>query len=662
LSSGGSLRAGAYGQIRASGAIDANDVFVVQGLGIVSGSAAALGGLTRGANLTLSRRAVIGHQALDQATANNLGASADLLFGVSSDFSTDASRALGAGTPWLGLAAGEISAQRSITRGTLNIDTTALREFAIVGFPFYQFGSRDSVSLRLTDTAGPLAFNLVGGAPVPARVSGIVRFDASAPVYAAFTRFVVADNAMLRATRAGCFGATTPLPVDLTSGTLTADANANSTNLLISAGDLTLLGRGNVTLLAKDAVSLFAGLSISRLLRPGAGVLQVSTNTAALNSQNRFKIASAPVLRGKTGAPADQTIVDPFVVHDSGGMGDFLSYDTNGLKVATYSGTDAAVANAGEIVNQVTNTIVSGARSLYGLRFATAASSVAIAVSGGTLNLGVLSDGPPVERAPQAGLIMTSPTTVNNNTFNISSALDFGGCELCACVVNKSVNSVGLLSGPVTGTGGITKFGVGRLQLSNAANSIDGSVTIWDGTLQINGGNGLNDTAMVHVAPFGTFDLVNATNNTETLAALSGVGMVRIAAGKTLAVTGMLTAGGASGSLTVTNGGTLYLADNAVLAFDLDCVNTAAETPRLALNNSTLLLGSNVRLRINSLANRPFGSFSRTFALIGGVMSGTFAGLQTPAGTIGLLVYDAGSRTLSVRLNPAQPGVVMQFK
>lgn len=660
LTAGGRLQVKPYGQVRLSGAIDAADTFTVLADGILSGGATQLGGLSRGGNLTLARNAVIGHHSLSQTTAASLGTAADLLFGVSSDFTAASSRGFGAGTPWRGIAAGELLGVRAVTQGTFSIDTTGLDEFVLNSFPFTHFSNISTYGLRLSSSAGALAFNLASGSPVPARVNGLVHFDAASPTFGAFSGFTVSDAATLRAIRAGCLGAT-PLPVALASGTLRIDAVHNAANLAVSAGDLTVGGRGMLPLVAQDATSKFASLTANQLLRAGKGTLRVSSTTASLNSQNQIKFTTAPTLQGKSGAPADQTILAPWTV-SSDSYGDFLTYDANGVKVASYSGTDVTAANAGELISQGANAAVSGTRSLYGLKlYGTAAN---VTVSGGTLKLGVLSDSPTEVRASQAGLILSSTAANNSRTHTISSAIDLGTSELAAYVVSYVLNSQGVLSGNVTGTGGLTKFGTGLLRLTGAANALSGDVTVWDGIVQVNGGNGFDSAASLYVGPYGTFDLGNVTGNTETFASVAGLGTLKIATGKTVAVTGTLTAGTAAAPLTVTTGGTVSLGSTAKAVFDLDYRSEPKTTARLAMTASALNLASGASVKIGSLANAPSGFAPVTFTLISyGTLVGTFSSnVECPAGVTGSLVYDGVSKQIKVTLEPQSVGTVLLVK
>jgi autotransporter-associated beta strand protein len=345
-------------------------------------------------------------------------------------------------------------------------------------------------------------------------------------------------------------------------------------------------------------------------------------------------------------------------------MGDFLTYDAGGLQRATYSGTNTAVAVAGEIINQTSSSVVSGTRSLYGVRFASSVGSATIGVSGGTLKLGVLADSPTEVRAPQAGLIMTSPTTINTVTFSISSDVDLGSSELAAFVVNKAANSTGRLSGNVSGTGGLTKHGAGRLELTGTANAISGPVAIWEGSLQVNGGNGLDDAATVSIGTFGTLDLVNATGNSDSVASLSGIGTVKIAAGKTLAVTGTLTAGDTENSLSITTGGTLFLPGSATLSVDLDYANSPTGTPRLVMSSTALQLGAGAKLKLNSLLNRPTGTFNRSFVLASyASRTGSFATqVDVPGGLVAQVVHDDVNKVIRLDVTAGSRGTVIAIK
>ncbi len=631
LSSGGSIQVNPQGLARLSGAIDSGDSFSVVANGMISGDSTALGGLTRGGNLALANGAVMGHNALDQATANGLGTGADLLFGVGADFTTAVSRNFGYGTPWKGVAVAELTAQRSVTRGTFAIDTTGLSEFVLQGVALPQFTSINSYGLKLTDTAGALSFALAGGSAVPARIRGVVVLDAGTNYsYAAFTKFTASPRATLQITRAGALGGTTTATsrdVDLDSATLSQYtlAVAGGTG---TVGALSVAG-GSSLYVGRKTAGTPDTLAVDSLARVGAAVLAIDNKNEPLGGQDRVAVTSnSGLMRG--------SIVDPWIVGigpRGGSGGDFLVYAASGF-------TNAASLYTGVFGNGniVTNPalVPGGILTADSLRLTANVTNAAA-----TIRLGVLSDG---SQADRAAILVP-----DGNQPSVAPAINAGSSEL----IISAGGSMGgpskyfNFNGPVTVTNGLTVWGPNNARLYSTSNAIRGQVMV-HGTLLIGGGNGVDDSALVTVGPFGTFGVIAPASNTETVASLSGIGTVDIAAGKTNLITGTLAAGNAAYSLTVTSAGTLALGGGATAAFDLDYLDTSTGTPRLIMSSAALQVGAGAKVKLTSLANMPAGAFNRTFVLVQyGSKTGAFAPVvESVPGVAASLVYDDANKLI----------------
>lgn len=613
----------------------ANDKFNIQAGGIISGNATQLGALTRGVNVSLVSGAIVGHTALNQATINSLPTDASLLFGVFNKLNSAVSVNVGAGTPWGGLSGGDSQAYANgnnlLQQGTVAIDTTGLSAFMLQGlqeqngaFNVFYTGVNP---LYLGSGASAPAFTLRNGSSaIPARIQGYVIVD-STPNFAAFNKFVVANNGILTTTRSGGLAS---LPIDLQGGALYLQAAAaGSPN---TAGAITVAGDSIIEVARKTAGTPDT-LTLASITRTGRGVLRLWDVNSALGGDERMVVTDTTGLtRGN--------IVDPWIFRQkqdyNSSICDFLTYGATGFTNATALYT--TTFGNGAIMSGVTSS--SGSVNADSMRL------TASITGSGTINLGVLPDG---SRAARAGLLN------NAGTYTVAPAIDMGGAELIVGVTGSGGQIT--LSSHLAATNGLTlvsaPFGSGQyFELRGTANDVRGPINILNGMMRINGGNGFSDNAAVYVDGDGSLYFVTLTGNIETIADLSGAGKVDIASGKTLVVTNQLTAGDATSSLTVTNTGTFYLTNNATASFDLDYVNTPTTTPRLQASGAALTIGAGAKVKLNSLANIPAGDYDVTYALVAyGSKTGTFSTkVQVPDGVDARLVYDDANKLIKLEV------------
>lgn len=227
------------------------------------------------------------------------------------------------------------------------------------------------------------------------------------------------------------------------------------------------------------------------LVRAGSGTLaiELSAGIGQLGVTTFFKSAG----QGSNLPQLTNGIVAPSMVGQdtatSSASGDFLTYHANGggqtttgFGVAAYTSSNSTPINSPSI-NSTTvyaaesnQTVASGGTvSMHALKVGTSTSGpVTIASGGGTTTINV---GP---QAPgQAGVIL-------NGGAISTTALQFGAAE---ALVFSSLAG-GTIASQVQGTGGLTKFGPGRLTLSGA-NSYTGPTTVQSGTLAVTGSLGV---------------------------------------------------------------------------------------------------------------------------------------------------------------------------
>jgi autotransporter-associated beta strand protein len=191
-----------------------------------------------------------------------------------------------------------------------------------------------------------------------------------------------------------------------------------------------------------------------------------------------------------------------------------------------------------------------------------AVGSGSLVLSGGT----VLGTDRVVQMANQVKLLSTAGSTVGT--------IDVGGASTSAATVS--------LAGPITGTGGLVKTGVGVLEVSNAGNDYKGDTMVDAGTLRIKSGAALGEGRLIvrpdaEVAVSGNATLKNPLEvvggriNVGEASNLSLTSSVNVAAGSTLTKDGvgtltMKSSAGAIRGETIINAGTLKLESAAPLA------------------------------------------------------------------------------------------------
>lgn len=599
-------------------------------------------------------------------TVQNLPANANLYFGLGTTFDSAAfTLNMGEGTPWKGLAndtqvgVGTLTSRR-LSAGTITLTPSsrfseiafqtqgrgptkakAEQPWAGNSFAGYQY----PVLVLGNNTAVP-TFSLASGSAIPARImnGSCLALDGAGFAPAAISHYIISEGGFLLSTRSQALNG---YSVDNEGGVLALNPNylGSPAGAVDTVGTLTV-ARHSRLYVGRKTAGTPETLVITNLVRSGNAVLEICNATAGqLGGDEKIKLVNASSLvRGKivapyliaTGTAATDASVrryDFLVQSESLGLGTNLTYD------ATWGNGNIVTGG----VLAVSGTVNVDSLRLDGGNITNGATSC-------TINLGILPDG---SRAAQAG-ILNSYSSYGNT---INPAVNVGAGELVVYLNNEG----GFLSlkGAVS-AGALTKNGLRELQMNNASNAISGPVSIWGGTLNVTGGNGPGPQSSVMIGGLGTWTVGTSLSVTG----LGGVGTLSISSGKTNFVTGILSAGQATASLTATSGGTLSLGTNALASFDLDYINTPTGTPRLAMSGTALNVASGASVTLNALANRPTGRYEKTFVLVQyGALTGSFrTKVNAPEGVEAQLVYDDLNKTISLYVQNKPQGLVLMVR
>ena len=196
-------------------------------------------------------------------------------------------------------------------------------------------------------------------------------------------------------------------------------------------------------------------------------------------------------------------------------------------------------------------------------------------------------------------LALTGNISLGANTLNVGGA------------GNTTINKV------ITGTGGLTKDGVGDLQLS-AANTYAGNTTISAGSLTFGASNVLANSNVVSLGALGT---LNLNGFTDTIANLGGTGNLDFGSAGTGALT--LSSGVSSFGGQFLGAGELIIGAGATLTLGADFTNTNLNITlaggTLNLNGFAGTLGNlsvtgNSTIDFGATSNSTFNSLGLSFA------------------------------------------------
>ncbi len=495
--------------------------------------------------------------------------------------------------------------------------------------------------------ANSLTINAGGG-------SSVVALNAMDSGYAPGTFTVTGDSG-----DSFTLGAADVIPnataVTVTTATLNLNGNSDTIGSLSGSGPLTL-GAGTLTTGGDNTSTSHSGV-----ISGSGGLTKTGTGTFTLAAVNTYTGATTvndgTLKLGLGNALSDSTAVTV-------AAGKTLDLDGNSDTIGSLAGAGSVTLGAGTLTAGANDGstsfsgVISGSGGLTKTGTGTFTLSGAntytgaTAVSDGTLKLGasnVLNDSTAVTVA--AGKTLD----LDGNSDTIASLAGAGNVTLGAGTLTTGDANDTTLSGVMSGSGGLTKVGVGTFTLAGA-NTYTGATSVSDGTLKLGASNVLSDGTAVTVTAGKTLDL---DGNSDTIGSLAGAGNVTLGAGTLTAgadntstvFSGVVSGSGGlgksgSGTFTISgantyagattvNAGTLRLGASAVIT-DGSAV-TVVGGATLDVNGATETVGSLAGAGAVTLG-------SGSLAVGGNNASTTYSGVMSEAGTL----TKAGSGTFTM--------------
>jgi autotransporter-associated beta strand protein len=342
------------------------------------------------------------------------------------------------------------------------------------------------------------------------------------------TGAVALNGAILSLDPSATAGSGTPITYTLASATA-------GTQLSYGGGNTINLKQGNETSVTATIGGAGASSVLNRV-NNGTLVIAPSNGTAAgnLGVNETLMLTAAPTL---THGIVNTSIIG--ATNDGNASGDFLTYGAHGFALGTYSAsTNLNTAGSAAVflaTGSSTNTL-SGNATVYALNDG----GQAIDAGGDILTIGDNTAG------HQAGLILNGGA-VSDGTLNFGS--DEG-----TVYTNKLDSSI---SANITGSGGLTTFGAGKLTLSGSNTGLSGGLNINQGTLVVSSDANLGSAGNAINFGGGTLQFGTAFNPAATHAITlnAGSGTIDSQAG-TVTIASAI---GGVGNLTSVGTGTLIL-------------------------------------------------------------------------------------------------------
>ena len=338
------------------------------------------------------------------------------------------------------------------------------------------------------------------------------------------------------------------------AGTLLADGSLSADSALaLAAGTLLQLG-------ADQTIGSLAGSGRVALgsFRLAAGADQSSTTFSGSidGSGGLSKIGSGTLTLSGTNTQSGTTLLQAGTLVLAGGQaqadGTALDIATGAtLNLANDETIGALLGSGGVTLGDARLTVDTSAQDGTFAGSITGAAGGLSKAGSGTLTLSGTGDWQGETRVDAGRLLLAGVNALPVNTaLNVAAGASLTtGQALSLSALNGTgtveLNNAGTVltigaggadsafAGSITGSGGLAKTGTGTLLLSGA-NSFTGAVAINAGTLQLDGGAALADTAQVALAAGARLNLLAG----ETIASLSGQGQAQLDNGARLALGG----------------------------------------------------------------------------------------------------------------------------
>lgn len=390
-----------------------------------------------------------------------------------------------------------------------------------------------SGTLTLGADGGTATFSgtLAGTGALTKTGSGTITL-AAANTYSGAT---TVDSGILRLTHASALGGTSAGATVADSASLEVDgvgltaeplvisgSGADGAGAIIGSGTASL---GGFTLAANAAIGGSGTLTVSGTIGQSGGawgLRKVGVGTTILGGANGFS-GGLTLAGGTVAASADVNLGATLgsVSFEGGSLRTTASMETSRVATVAVSGATLAVDAAttltwngpiggvGGIVKTGHGTLVLGGSNTFLGQLTIAAGAVDYATDS-NLGLNGLVIGSGTLRLPSGGTSLR----VSTELAGAGAAIDTNG--------GSSEIGVGL-----TGTGGLTKAGLGTLTLF-AGNAYGGATTITAGSLRLGNSNALPDVTPLTIAAAATFDMADAD---ATIRSLAGTGTVALGVG-----------------------------------------------------------------------------------------------------------------------------------
>ena len=340
-------------------------------------------------------------------------------------------------------------------------DKGSLSQNSISGAGNLSMSASGTTALTLYGTQSYTGTTAVSGGKISTGVSlATSAVNVSGGTFEASAADILSGTAAVAISGTGTFalgGSDTVGSFGITGGALTTtnDATLTAATYTLQGGTVGAnLGTGTAT----------ASTGTTALNGTLGGNLTVNGGTVNLGSANRLADGASVTVSssGTLGLGANNDTISSFTLRDTGTLG-----GSGTLTAATYSlqgGTVTAGLGAGAI------TVTTGTTTLGSAGRLNAAST--LAVNSGQLNLG---------GAETVAGLSGSGGTVNLGAHTLTAAIASG---------------TNTYAGAITGTGGLTKTGIGRLSLSGSS-SYNGATAVSAGDLNLSGGSIANSVVTV---------------------------------------------------------------------------------------------------------------------------------------------------------------------